>query len=231
MPMPYYVSPTQIMDDKKQYAEAGIKMGKDVIALEYKDGIILVTENSSEKLNKISEIYDRIAFAAVGLYAEIEPLRFQGVQAAEVKGFTYSREDVNARWLANIYSQLIGSMYRLLDAKPPEIDLLLVEVGDDFSPQNTIYHIPFDGQLWEEKQFAVIGGHAEELNEYLHQNYAENLTLPKSLKLAANTLSTIEDVQITHATLEVVVLDRHQQRRKFKRITSEEVAALLAETD
>jgi len=230
MPMPYYVSPEQIMQDKRRYAEDGIKKGKDVIALEYKDGIILVAENPHETLNKISEMYDRIAFAAVGLYPEYEPLRFQGVQAAEVKGLTYSREDVNARWLANIYSQTIGSMYRQMDAKPLEIELLLVEVGDDFSPKNAIYHIFFDGHLWEEKQFAVIGGHAEEFKEYLGENYVENLTLSESLKLAVNTLSTIEDVQITPTTLEVVVLNRNQERRKFKRIASEEVAALLAES-
>lgn len=230
MPMPYYVSPEQIMQDKRRYAEDGIKKGKDVIALEYKDGIILVAENPHETLNKISEIYDKIAFAAVGLYPEYEPLRGQGVEAAELKGYTYSREDVNARWLANLYSQAIGSMYRQMDAKPLEIELLLVEVGDDFSPKNTIYHIFFDGQLWEEKQFAVIGGHAEELREYLDQNYVENLALPESLKLAQNTLSTIEEAQITPETLEVVTLDRNQERRRFKRVNSEEIATLLTET-
>lgn len=230
MPMPYYVSPEQIMQDKRRYAEEGIKKGKDVITLEYKDGIILVAENPHETLNKISEIYDRIAFAATGLYPEYEPLRSQGIQAAEVKGYTYSREDVNARWLANLYSQAIGSMYRQMDAKPLEIELLLVEVGDDFSPKNTIYHIFFDGQLWEEKLFAVIGGHAEELREYLDKNYVENLTLPESLKLAQNTISIIEDIRITPETLEVVILDRNRERRKFKRIASEEVATLLAET-
>jgi len=227
--MPYYVSPEQIMQDKRRYAEDGIKKGKDVIAFEYKDGIILAAENPHETLNKISEIYDRIAFAAVGLYPEYEPLRFQGVQAAELKGHTYSREDVNARWLANLYSQTIGSMYRQMDAKPLEIELLLVEVGDDFSHKNTIYHIFFDGQLWEEKQFTVIGGHAEELREYLDKNYVENSALSESLKLAKNTLSTIEDAQITSETLEVVILDRNRERRKFKRVKSEEIATLLNE--
>jgi len=229
MPAPFYVSPEQIFQDKEQYARRGIERGKDVIAIEYNDGIVLVAENPQKTLNKISEIYDRIAFAGVGSYPEYEPLRYQGVQAAEIKGYTYSREDVHAKWLANQYSQIIGSIYRQLDTKPLEIEILLVEIGDDFSPKNSIYHIAFNGILWEEENFAVIGGHAEDLGKYLEEEFSENLTLSEALKLAAKALSTLEEANITHETLEVAILDKNRERRKFKRLTPQKISELLKE--
>jgi proteasome alpha subunit len=227
MPAPFYVSPEQIFHDKEQYARSGIEKGKDVIAIEYTDGITIVAENPEKTLNKISEIYDRIAFAGVGSYQEYEPLRYQGVQAAEIKGYTYSREDVHAKWLANIYSQIIGSVYRQLDMKPLEIEILVAEVGDDIYPKNNIYHLAFDGKLWEEKNFAAIGGHSDKLREYLQREFRENLTQREALKLAAKALSTLEDSHITHETLEVGVLDKNRGRRKFKRLTPEEISKLL----
>jgi proteasome alpha subunit len=229
MPAPFYVSPEQIFHDKEQYARRGIEKGKDVIVVEYKDGIIIVAENPQKTLNKISEIYDRIAFAGVGVYQEYEPLRYQGVQAAEVKGYTYSREDVHAKWLANIYSQIIGSAYRQLDMKPLEIEILVAEVGDNIYPKNNIYHIAFDGTLWEERNFAVIGGNSDNLREYLQHEFKENLTQGESLKLATKALATLKDSHITPETLEIGVLDKDQGRRKFKRLTPEEISKLLEE--
>lgn len=229
MPAPFYVSPEQIFRDKEHYARRGIEKGKDVIVVEYTDGIIIVAENPQKTLNKISEIYDRIAFAGVGVYQEYEPLRYQGVQAAEIKGYTYSREDVHAKWLANIYSQIIGSVYRQLDMKPLEIEILVVELGDDIYPKNNIYHLAFDGTLWEERDFAVIGGNSDKLRESLQRGFSANLTQSEALKLATKTLSTLEDSHITPETLEVAVLDKSQGRRKFKRLTSEEIGELLEE--
>jgi proteasome alpha subunit len=228
MPAPFYVSPEQIFRDKEQYARRGIEKGKDVIVVEYKDGIIIVAENPQKTLNKISELYDRIAFAGVGVYQEYEPLRYQGVQTAEIKGYNYSREDVHAKWLANIYSQIIGSAYRQLDMKPLEIEILVVEVGDEVYPKNNIYHLAFDGTLWEEKNFAAIGGHSEKLKEYLQREFNDELTQGEALELAIKALSTIEKSNITHETLEVAVLDKNQERRKFKRLTPEEISELLA---
>jgi proteasome alpha subunit len=229
MPAPFYVSPEQIFRDKEEYARRGIEKGKDVIAVEYENGIVIVAENPQKTLNKIYEIYDRIAFAGVGSYQEYEPLRYQGVQATEIKGYTYSREDVHAKWLANIYSQIIGSAYRQLDMKPLEIEILLVEVGDDIYPKNNIYHLAFDGRLWEEENFAIIGGRSEQLREYLQREFRENLTQAQALKIATKALSTLEDAQITPETLEVAVLDKNQGRRKFKRLTSEGINELLKE--
>ncbi|MBM3235150.1 proteasome subunit alpha [Candidatus Poribacteria bacterium] len=227
MPAPFYVSPEQIFRDKAQYARSGIEKGKDVIAIEYIDGIIMVAENPQKTLNKISEIYDRIAFAGVGIYQEYEPLRYQGVQAAEIKGYTYSREDVHAKWLATIYSQIIDSVYRQLDMKPLEIEILVAEVGDELYPKNNIYHIAFDGKLWEERDFAVIGGNSDKLREYLQHQFRENLTPSEALKLTTKALSTLEDSHVTHETLEVGVLDKNRGRRKFKRLTPEEISELL----
>lgn len=226
--MQFYVSPEQIMADKANYARKGIARGKDVVALEYRDGIVFVAENISATLNKIHEIYDRIALAAVGMYPEIEPLRTVGIYQCEVKGFAYSREDVNARWLATLLSQQIGEVFRRIDAKPLEVELLLAEVGDT-PEENRIFHISFDGTMWDERKVASIGGHAEEIKEFIRKRYAEDMPLEEAIKLAVEGLESIDqNRKLTSETLEVAVLDRNRGRRKFKRIPKEKVAEILS---
>lgn len=228
MPAPFYISHEQVLQDKQEFAERGIAQGKDVIAIEYADGIAIVAPNPHRSLNKISEIYDRIAFAAVGKYSEFEPLRIYGIREAETRGLMFSREDVQAKSLANFYSLYIDSVYRQFDAKVLETELLLVEVGDDNGSPNAIYHIYYDGRLGEEKQFAVIGGHAQELHEKLQQQFREQMPLNEAVKLATQLLSDLEEEAITPDELEIALLDKKRPRRKFRRLTPEEIAEILA---
>jgi len=230
MPMPVYVSPEQIMQDREDYARKGIERGKDLIAIEYNDGIVLIAENPHGTLNKISEIYDRIAFAAVGNHTEFEPLRYEGLQAAEVKGYTYSRKDVNARWLANLYAQQIGQMFGQYEAKPLEVELLIVEIGKEDNLDNSMYYISFSGQLWEKVEFASIGGNMEEIEEELEEKYRENLTLGDAIKTSVDILSGYSETELTADILEIVVLDRNRGRRKFKRLDYGEIAQILGES-
>jgi len=229
MPMPGYVSPEQIMRDREDYARSGIEKGKDLVAMEYENGIVFVAENPHGTLNKISEIYDRIAFAAVGNHTEYEPLRAQGLQAAEVKGYTYSREDVKARWLANLYAQQIGSAFRQYEAKPLEVELLIAEIGEKRNLDNSMYHISFDGTLWEEVEFASIGGHADEIEEALEKKYEDKLPLEKAIKISVGVLSNINESELNASILEIAALDRTRERRKFRRLRFEEIAEILGE--
>jgi len=169
MSMPYYVSPEQMMQDKAEYARKGISRGRSTIAMEYKGGILLFADNAST-LNKISEIYDRIAFAGAGKYSEFEHLRKAGIRHADMTGYVYSREDVTARSLANAYSQTIGSVFSQ-EVKPLEIEILVVEVGER-TEENGIYRIQFDGSIHDERSFSVVGGKSEELTESLKTRYA-----------------------------------------------------------
>ena len=161
MPLPYYVSPEQMMKDKAEYARKGIARGRSMIALEYRDGILLVAENPSTLLHKISEIYDRIAFAGVGKYNEFENLRIAGVRHADLKGYSYHREDVTAKALANAYSQALGNIFTE-GIKPFEVEVLVAEVGDGQNGKNEMYHILYDGYMEDERQYAAMGGQAEE---------------------------------------------------------------------
>jgi proteasome alpha subunit len=234
MPSPYYVSPEQIMQDKADYARKGIEKAKEVIVLEYQNGIIMVAENPLTTVFKISEIYDRIALAATGLYPEYELLRFAGIREAEIKGLTYNREDVTAKWLANVYSQHIGTAFRELDVKPLEVELLVCEIRDDASSRHRIYHLSFDGTFWEEQRYAVIGGRADEMSEILEGQYEEGLEMKSAVKLAVKAFEIIEAkedeaerYEIKSDTIEVALLDETRNRRKFKRLRSDEVSRIL----
>ena len=226
MPLPYYVSPEQMMKDKAEYARKGISRGKAIVTIEYRDGILLVAENPSTLLHKISEIYDRIAFAGVGKYNEFENLRVAGVRHADVKGYSYSRGDVSAKALANAYSQGLGNIFTQ-DIKPFEVEVLVVEVVDPNGSKNEIYHILYDGTIEDEKNFAAMGGQADEIRRYLKENFQEGLDLAGALQLGVRALMVTQNKTLTERDLEVAVLDRNKERRRFRRIPSEVLHQLL----
>src|ERR1700751_5528107 len=174
MPLPYYVSPEQMMKDKAEYARKGIARGEAIVALEHRDGVLLLAENPSTLLHKISEIYDRIAFAGVGKYNEFENLRTAGIRHADIKGYSYSRGDVTAKALANAYSQALGNIFTE-GIKPFEVEVLVVEIADVGHGKQELYHTLYDGTIEDERQYAAMGGQAEEIRRFLKDHYRENL--------------------------------------------------------
>ncbi|MGH7229806.1 MAG: proteasome subunit alpha [Nitrospiraceae bacterium] len=226
MPLPYYVSPEQMMQDKAEYAKKGIAKGRSIIAMEYADGVLLVADNPSASLYKISEIYDNIAFSGAGKYSEFENLRKAGIRHADLKGFMYSREDVTSRSLANGYSQSLGTIFSQ-ELKPLEVEILVVEVGETGRP-NEMYRISFDGSIFDERGFAAIGGRADALQVYLKERYkADTPALKAALALCADALENVTNQKLPLEGLEVAALDRTRAGRKFRRISSSESRHIL----
>src|SRR3989338_997709 len=225
MPLPYYVSPEQIMQDKAEYAQKGIAKGRSIIVLEYEHGILFFADNPSASLNKISEVYDRIAFAGAGKYSEFDTLRKAGIRHADLKGYAYSREDVTAKSLANAYSQTLGTIFSQ-EIKPLEVEILVAEVHD--SPDaNEIYRIMYDGSICDEKGYTVIGGRADAIKIYLKERYSPNMPLKDALKLSIEALESAVNMKMAQENMEVAVLDRNKNRRKFRRIKIDELTAII----
>jgi proteasome alpha subunit len=226
MAMPYYVSPEQMMKDKADYARKGIARGKSVIALEYENGIMFIAENRSATLYKISEIYDRIAFAGVGKFNEFEQLRIGGIRLVDMKGYSYSREDVTAKGLANAYSQTLGNIFTG-ELKPYECEVLVASVGDK-TETNELFHILFDGSVTDRAGWVAMGGQSDSLGAYLKDKYPKKTPNSKdALKLGVDALKTAEGADVSADALEVAVLDRTRGRRKFRRLDEKELAKLL----
>ena len=221
-----YVAPEQMMKDRSEYAHKGIARGRSVIGLEYADGLLFIAENPSSLLHKISEIYDKMAFAGVGKYSEFEDLRIAGVRLADLRGYSYGREDVKARDLANAYSQSLSTIFTQ-QMKPYEVEILVGEVDGEASG-TAIYHVLFDGSVTDEHGFVAIGGHAEELTETLKTRYAENWDLATAVKTAVEVIGSPESRTIEPEAIEAGVLDRtREQRRKFRRLADADVAQIL----
>jgi proteasome alpha subunit len=222
-----YVSPDQLMKDRSEYAHKGIARGRSVIGLEYADGLLFIAENPSATLHKISEIYDRIAFAGVGKYSEFEDLRISGIRLADLRGYSYGREDVKARDLANAYSQALSTIFTQ-QMKPYEVEILVGEVNGEIDG-TSIYHVLFDGSVTDEHGFVAIGGHADDLTETLKEKYGPGWDLATAVKNAVQVLGAPDARTIEHDHIEAGVLERSQpRRRKFRRLTDAEVAGFLA---
>ena len=229
MSMPFYVSPEQLMKDRADFARKGIARGRSVVAVQYADGILFATENPSQALHKVSEIYDRIAFAAVGRYNEFENLRIAGVRLADMRGYAYDRRDVTGRGLANAYAQTLGTIFSSGGEKPYEVEIFVAEVGDS-AGQDQVYRLTYDGQVADEHGFAVMGGNADTVAEHLREHYREGSTLAEAVQLAVAALGQGEGEPRTIAAhdLEVAVLDRSRtQQRKFKRLPAGQLAQIL----
>ncbi|MFN8030373.1 MAG: proteasome subunit alpha [Dermatophilaceae bacterium] len=230
---PFYVSPEQLMKDRADFARKGIARGRSVIVLGYDLGIAFVAENRSRALHKVSEIYDRIGFAAVGKYNEFENLRVAGIRYADLRGYSYDRSDVSARALANAYAQTLGSVF-IQESKPYEVEICVAEVGT--TPEgDQIYRLTYDGSVADEVGWLAMGGATEPLEAGLKEQWRPGMTLAEALGLAVRLLAMDpaggEPRQLDQSGLEVAVLDRTRPRRTFRRITGPLLAALLSESD
>ena len=229
MSMPFgYASPEQIMRDKADYARKGIARGRSVVVLQYVDGILFVAPNPSRALHKISEIYDRIGFAAVGRYNEFEELRLGGIRYADINGYTYDRSDVTGRGLANLYASNLGRIFTE-SIKSLEVEVVVAEVGDT-KDGDAIYRLTFDGSVFDEHGFAAMGGQAEAVATRLKERYREDMTLSEALEVALAALTEPGGERPPVNQLEVAVLDRNREHRKFQRLTGARLERLLAQS-
>ncbi len=229
MTVPFYVSPEQIIKDKADFARKGIAKGRSVVVLQYDGGILFVAENPSRALHKVSEIYDRIAFAAVGKYNEFENLRVAGVRLADLRGYSYDRRDVTGRSLANAYAQTLGAIFSETP-KPYEVEIVVAEVGR--APEDDqMYRLTFDGSVADEQGYVAMGGQAEEISAALAEAWEAGLSLRDALASAVAALAagaTDRDPP-GPAQLEAAVLERERPRRAFRRLPTARLAELLGE--
>jgi proteasome alpha subunit len=224
MSMMPYVSPEQLMKDRADYARKGIARGRSLTAVIFDDGVAIVAENPSNTLRKVSEIYDRIAFAGVGKYNEFDQLRVAGVRAADLKGYQYSRDDVDARSLANNYAQILGHTFTH-EMKPMEVEILVAEAGSGRTGDQ-LFHILYDGTVMDESRFSVLGGDSEAIAERLDASWVAGMPLGRALGVAVAALAG-PDRSLGAGDLEVAVLARGNGRRCFRRLTDDEVVSAL----
>ena len=225
MTMPLYASPEQLMRDRSEYARKGIARGRSVVVLKYDGGVVFVAENPSATLHKVSEIYDRIGFAAAGRYSEYESLRRGGIRHVDLWGYSYDPRDVSARQLANVYAQTLGAIFTE-QVKPYEVEICVAEVGVGDEPDQ-LYRLTYDGSIVDEPQYLVMGGQTEPINNAMKDTYRERMPLADAVRLAVQALGTAGPNGDTVGKLEVAVLDRARPGRAFRRITGAALETLL----
>jgi proteasome alpha subunit len=228
--MPFYSSVDQLLRDRSELARKGITRGRSVVVLTFTGGVLFVAENRSTALRKISEIYDRIGFAAVGRYNEFETLRNAGIRMADVRGYSYDRRDVTGRMLANYYAQVLGTSF-VEQQKPFEVELCLAAVGAE-PGSDQLYRVTYDGSIFDEPQYVVMGGTTDPISTKLKDTYRTGLDLGDALGTAVEALQASsagngapEPLGVT--ALEVAVLDRARTGRTFRRLTGPALRDLL----
>lgn len=239
MTMPLYASPEQLMRERSELARKGISRGRSVVVLTYTGGVLFVAEIPPKStLHKVSEIYDRIGFAAAGRYSEFESLRRAGIQHVDLRGYSYDRRDVSARQLANVFAQTLSTIFTE-QLKPFEVEICVAEVGQN-SGEDQLFRLTYDGSIFDEPQYVVMGGQTDAISTTLKETFAEGMELAPALEVAVNALSATsggaaasssangaDRPKLSVDNLEVAVLDRSRTRRTFRRISGAALAALL----
>jgi proteasome alpha subunit len=230
--MQFYASPEQIMRDRSEYARKGIARGRSVVVLTYEGGVLFVAENMSTALHKVSEIYDRIGFAAVGRFPEFENLRAAGVRLADLRGYSYDRRDVTARALANAYAQTLGAIFTD-QSKPFEVEICVAQVGSR-PDRDELYRLTYDGSVQDEPGMIAMGGQSEAISQVLRARHNVDMSLHDAMRLAVDSLASVggeggQPRQIEARQLEVAVLDRRRVGRAFRRITGAALTPLLTD--
>ncbi len=230
MAMQFYASPEQIMRDRSEFARKMIARGRNVVVMSYSGGVLFVTENPSKALHKVSEIYDRIGFAAVGRYNEFENLRAAGVRMADLRGYSYDRRDVTGRAIATAFAQTLGSIFTV-ETKPYEVEICIAEVTAS-AATDELYRITYDGQAQEEQGFLAMGGQTDVLSKLLREKHTADMSLTDAVQLAVEAVASVggeggKPRTIDPNQLEVAVLDRARPGRKFRRITGAALTPLL----
>ncbi len=220
MTMPFYVPPEQLIKDRAEFARKGIQRGRPIAVVEYDGGILLIGENPNRSLHKTGEIYDRVAFAGVGRYNEFEMLRVAGIRYADVKGYAYARADVTAKGLANAYSQTLGQIFTH-EVKPYEVEVVVAELGDD---DNHLFHVRYDGTLRDKQDFAILGGDEDRLTEEIGSGHRSDMGLEDAIALTTTAIQDATENEIPPGDWEAGVLDRSLGRRKFRRLSIDEIA-------
>ena len=226
MSMPMYVPPEQLIKDRADFARKGIARGRSIAVLEYAAGILLMGGNPSASLHKLSEIYDNIAFAGVGRFNEFETLRVAGIRYADLKGYSYGRDDVTAKGLANAYSQTLGQIFTH-EVKPYEVEVMVAELTAD-GEANNLFRIGFDGTLSGFSEYGAMGGQEEDLTQKLASSYEAGADLQTVVRATATAIEEVEETEIEPAGFEAAVLDSGNGRRRFRRLTPDEIAAARA---
>ena len=229
MAMQFYASPEQVQRDRSEYARKGIARGRSAVVLTYEGGILLVAENLTS-LRKISELYDKIGFAAVGRYNEFENLRRAGVRMADLNGYSYDRRDVTGRALANAYTQTLGAIFSETQ-KPYEVEICVAQVGAS-AEADELNRITYDGSVMDEPGFMAMGGSAEAISTVLRSRHDVTADVAAALALAVEGLASVGGEngtprELGAAQLEVAVLDRRRNGRTFRRITGAALSSLL----
>jgi proteasome alpha subunit len=228
--MQFYASPEQIIRDRSEYARKGIMRSRSVVVMSYADGVLFVAENLSKVLHKVSEIYDRIGFAAVGRYNEFENLRAAGVRMADLRGYSYARRDVTGRAIATAFTQTLGSIF-IAEVKPYEVEICIAEVGAT-PEQDEIYRITYAGQAEDQPGYLAMGGQDEAVTSVLKARHRIDMSLTDAVQLAVEALGSVggengKSRVLEANQLEVAVLDRARKGRKFRRVTGAALTPLL----
>ncbi|MBN1174394.1 MAG: proteasome subunit alpha [Micromonosporaceae bacterium] len=230
MAMQFYASPEQVMRDRAELARKGIARGRSAVILSYDGGVLFVAENLSSALHKVSEVYDRIGFAAVGRYNEFESLRAAGVRLADLHGYSFDRRDVTGRAIANTFARTLGSIFTE-QSKPFEVEICVAEVGA--TPEaDELYRLTYDGSVQDEPGRMAMGGQSETVATVLRAKHRSDLGLAEALAIAVEALSGVggeggRPRELPATQLEVAVLDRNRTGRTFRRITGQALTALL----
>ena len=238
----------EAINNRREYLEDQLASGSPVVGTTYADGVLLLTATPGPR--KLFEVYDEVAFAAIGHPADIEKLRKAVIDIAHLEGFNLSANDVTLQRLVSFgIGPLMKAAFDELFRSPFIARVMMAELDPDGG--DAFFTIDADGSFARSGGVAALSGSAESAQAMTAQLQAADPELPLSQALGAAlevwglgrlTLDA-RDGEVPNAeavcdflkgglqglTIEAAVLDRERvAKSKFRMLTAEQLAEPLA---
>ena len=142
--------------NRREYLEDQLRGASPVVGLAYADGVLMLTTTPGPR--KLFEVYNDIAFAAIGHPADLEKLRKAVIDIAHLEAFNLSASDVSLQRLVHLgLGPLMKNAFDEI-LRSPYIARAMVAELDPANPAERFYTIEADGSFASAGDAAAVAG-------------------------------------------------------------------------
>ena len=214
-----------------EYAREAVKRGTASIGIRTNGGVVLAVDkrirsplmegNSVEKLHKID---DHVGLASAGHVADARQLIDFARRQAQINRLRYG-EPIGVETLTKDVTDHIQQYTQVGGARPFGVALI---IGGIENGEPRLYETDPSGTPYEWKALAV-GADRGEIEDYLEENYSEDMDLDGGIGLALRALANVNDGGLSAGNIGIATVDAETEQ--FGELSDETVTDFLTELD
>jgi len=212
-----------------EYAKKTVRQGSTAIGIVCSDGVLFVTDKRivdsliiPESVEKIFQIDEHVGATASGILSDARVLIENAQTKAQQHRMTYDTE-IDVLTVVKSIADLKQICTQSAGLRPFGVSILVGGI-DAFGPR--LFETDPTGIYFQYKA-SVIGEGETEIEEILHKQYKETLTIEEALRLTIKALSSVLDKNFDASRVDAAYINT--QEKKFRKIPKVKIERLLKE--